>query len=273
MILLLAPQSTPADPFAPRAPFVIGAPGRLDAAGDWRHPRRYQRADSAIGAYADVEVVQDPTWLTHEIGLYVRQAVDCTALGRTWCQRAERRLGRSRVIALIAGTHAEVVWRSAGNIAVRLAWQRVVVTPTGTMTIDAPPDDFAAALLAEFPSRGDVLNLATAGDAEWALNEVDRLLYYAEQVVDALPALLDGEQQRHALRFVENNLAQITQLRALYLDGAQAVEWAAVDAAMPELGAVPSVADQLAAVRAWRTGAEEPRWCAASLGSSSPGDF
>ena len=59
-----------------RTPFVIGAPGRLDGAADRRAPRLYERADSAVAAYADVEIVQDPTWLRHEIEHYARRMVD-----------------------------------------------------------------------------------------------------------------------------------------------------------------------------------------------------
>lgn len=262
-----------ADPFGPRAVFVIGAPGRLDAAGDERQPRRYQRADSAIGAYADVEIVQDPTWLDHEIGLYVRRTANRAAIGVGDSERSVRRLGRAVVIAVTAGTHAEVVWRCARNTAVRLAWQRIVVTPTGTMTVDAPPAEFAAALLAEFPSRTHARDLASAGDAAWALNEVDRLLYYADQVADALPALPDGAQRRRAVRFVEDNLAEIGHLRALYLDGPEAQEPAAVGDALSQMRALPCLADQLAAIRAWRTGADAPRWCTAALGWSCSADF
>jgi hypothetical protein len=255
-----------AQPIVVRAPFVIGAPGRLDAAEDQRFPRRYQRADSLLGAYADVEVVADPTWLTHEIESYARRAVDCSGVGRDWCRRERRQLGRARVIALASGVRAEVVWRSAGNVAVRLGWRRIVVTPSGTMTLDTPPADFAAALLAEYPSWLDARALEAHGDPRWALNEVDRLLYYADQVVDALPAVLGRQQRNHALNFVGDNLARIAELRALHRDGAGA-ETASQAFEAPAAGtSLALMIERLAAVRVWRTGIEEPPWCGAAFG-------
>src|SRR5262245_58483015 len=77
-----------------RTRFVIGAPGRLDGESDRRYPRRYQRADSAVAAYADIEMVQDPTWLRHEVEHYARRAMHCTAAG--WCRREVRKLAAGR---------------------------------------------------------------------------------------------------------------------------------------------------------------------------------
>src|SRR5215468_1530980 len=124
-----------------RTPFVIGAPGRLDAEGDRRYPRRYQRADSVVAAYADVEQIADPTWLQLEIEGYARRALDCTEVGSTWCRREMQPFGAGHAIFLVSGTRAEVVWAAAENVAVRLGWRRIVDTPTGSMTLDTPPAD------------------------------------------------------------------------------------------------------------------------------------
>jgi hypothetical protein len=251
-----------------RATFVIGAPGRLDAAGDRRYPRFYRRADSAVGAYADIEEVQDGTWLRHEIEHYARRAVDCAGLAETWCRRDVRRFGPMRVIALFSGAHAELVWLAAGNRAVRLGWRRIVDTPAGTLTLDTPPWDFTSAVLGEFPSALEGFEFDPRQDRVWAATETDRLLYYIDQVVAALPAVLRDEHRRHALRFVEENLAQINRLRVLQLDDTPAGvaprrDFAAVEAVGGVLPA--ALAEQLDAVRAWRSGIAAGPWCPAPL--------
>lgn len=254
-----------------RPPFVIGAPGRLDAAGDRRHPRRYLRDDSAIGAYADIEEVEDPTWLRHEIQSYVRQAIDCAGAGPPWCRREVRRIGSVRVISLAGGTHAEVVWLSGERLAVRLGWRRIVVTPAGSMTLDAPPQDFARALLAELPSEIEAREL-DADQAGWQANEVDRLLYYTDQVVAALPDVLPEEHQRHAARFVEENLARIAQLRAQRF-GHTEIEALPLQydvAATLASAALPRrLADQLAIAHAWRAAESAQPWCSGQLASAA----
>jgi hypothetical protein len=261
-----------AQPAALRSPFVIGAPGRLDGAGDRRHPRRYLRDDSAIGAYADVEEVEDPTWLRHEIHSYTRRTVDCAGTGPPWCGRAVRRLGAGRVIALTSGTHAEAVWLSRGNRAVRLGWRRIVVTPSGSMTLDAPPAEFARALLAEFPSQIEALELDAARESAWAGNEVDRLAYYADQVMAALPAVGAEQHRRHALHFVEENLARIAQVGAQHVGQVPAGEPPLPhDLGAPhERGASPHrLAERLAAVHAWRAADSARPWCSAQRVSSA----
>jgi hypothetical protein len=91
-----------------------------------------------------------------------------------------RRLGSARVIFLASGMHAELVWMSGAGTAVRLGWQRIVDTRTGTMTLDDPPADFAAALLAEFPSGLAAFEFDAARDRAWAGDEADRLRYYLD---------------------------------------------------------------------------------------------
>jgi hypothetical protein len=251
-----------------RTPFVIGAPGRLDADGDVRHPRLYRRVDSLVAAYADVEEVQDRRWLRQEIEGYARRAVDCAGLERTWCRREVERVGAAPVIHLAAGAHAELVWLSGGNRAVRLGWRRIVDTRTGTMTLEAPPADFAAALLAEYPSQLEALGFDPAHDRAWAEGEVDRLLYYLEQVVAGLPTVVAEYPKRHALRFVEDGLGQIRRLYELQLGLTDPVAPGEALVASPAPGVLPMrLAEQLAAVRAWRAA---PPWCAAQLASSAP---
>src|SRR5262245_27118632 len=259
----------------PHTPFVIGSPGRLDAEGDRREPRRYLRDDSAVGAYADIEEVDDSRWLQHEIESYARRSVDCTDLAPAWCRREVRRFGRARVIALAAGAHAQLVWRSGRSRAVCLGWTRIVVTPVGTMTLDAPPEAFAAALQAEFPSDLELRDLAD-GDG-WAIDEVDRLLYYVDQVVSGLAGIDEDPYRRHAVRFVEESLARIAQLRAHREDcteGESLPPVTACNVAVPLIAALPTqVAEELAAVRAWRSGTVAAGWSAASSRTSSLEEF
>lgn len=256
-----------------RTPFVVGAPGRLDGDGDWRHPRRYRRADSLVGAYVDIEEVDDPTWLRHEVESYARRAVDCTGVLASWCRREVRDLAAGRVIFLTAGVHAELVWVTHDRVAVRLGWQRVVVAPTGSMTIEAPPADFAAAVLGEFPSQLGAFAFDAQREASWAEREAGRLLYYVEEVIAALPAVGTESHRRHALRFVEDNLARIAALRAVDSGDCAAMEEAPADDpdATTETGDAlpPSIARRVAALRASRPGAGATPWCAAQLSSSA----
>jgi hypothetical protein len=235
-----------------QAPFVIGAPGRLDSEGDRREPRRYLRDDSAVGAYADVEQVADACWLQHEIEAYARRGLDCAGKMPP-CRREQRRIEGAIVILLNDGVRAEIVWSSGLSYAVRLGWRRIVTTPTGSMTVDAPPREFAAAMLAQFPSRLRAVDLSDS-DA-WARSEIDRLLYYADQVVAGLSAVEEEEQRHHALRFVADNLGRVALLRAQYPQ--IALGDGAASAAPVEL------AEELAALRAWRSGAPAPRLCTA----------
>jgi hypothetical protein len=251
------------------APFVIGAPGRLDAEGDRRQPRRYLRDDSAVAAYADVEEVEDPIWLQHEIEAYARRAFDCAGNASPWCRREVRRIDGARIVALSAGVRAEVVWLSDASRAVRLGWRRIVVTPTGSMTIDSPPREFAAAMLAEFPSRLPAVDLDDS-DA-WARVEIDRLLYYAHQVVAGLNTVEGEAYRRHALRFVEENLARVAQLRVRYemVGDGGSIRLGFDGRALPSAALPFELAEELAALRAWRSGAPAPRLCAApSIGLS-----
>lgn len=220
--LLASPQPLGAVPHEPQvipavawrhAPFVINAPGRLDSGGDRRQPRRVRDIESAVRAYADVEEIEDPTWLAHEVEHYARRAIDCGPDDRQWCVREVRWIAGSAVIFIAAGVQAEVVWPARGNVAVRLAWRRVVATPVGSIVLEAPPADFAQALLQEFPSR---LRLRTFGPllgAEWGAAEEARLWYYAEQVRGALTTIDSETHRRHAQRFIDDNLARISLLR------------------------------------------------------------
>lgn len=259
-----------ADMEARRAPFVIGAPGRLDSAGDKRYPRRYQRADSAIAAYADIEQAEDPTWLQHEIETYARRSLDCVQRGTPWCRREIRPLGDGSAIFVVLGERAEIVWAAGRDVAVRLGWRRTVDTPTGSMTLETPPSDFAAALVAEFPNRFTAHPLDAASDGVWAAHEVDRLLYYIDEVVAALPAVAPAEHRRHALRFIENNVAQIARLRARALEPTWGPPPLRELIALPMADALPqTLAEQLEALRAWRAGPYGTPWCAAQLASSA----
>lgn len=253
-ILLLAALAAPTAPSArdAAARFVIGSPGRLAMAGDRRHPRRYERVESAVGAYADVDEVADPTWLRHEVEGYARRAVDCAAAAPHPCRRALARLRGAPVIALASGGHAEMLWTS-GRRAVRLAWRRQVATPRGTMTVDEPPADFAAALLAALPSD---LALAALDGPAWTEDEIDRRLDYAER---ALGGGAGGDAAAAArLRFARAALLAIEDAAGPRVEPPSAAEatWTGVRA-------------RLAAARLRRDGAREsrlvPPWCAAPL--------
>lgn len=180
--LHLAAGGAFAAPLAPAgggaAPFVIGAPGRSDDADDRREARRYDRADSAVAAYADIEAVGDATWLVQEVESYARRAVAvCGAPGAPSCRRERRTINGAHVLYVAAGGRAELLW-VAGHRAVRLGWRRIVEAPTGTMTVEAPPQRFVEALLAEFPSA---LPAKSLGDDAWVAAEADRRGYYAQR--------------------------------------------------------------------------------------------
>ena len=80
-VLLLAALAAPTAPSAreasQRGRFIVGSPDRLASVGDRQHPRRYERVESAVGAYADVDELVDATWLRHEVEGYARRAADC----------------------------------------------------------------------------------------------------------------------------------------------------------------------------------------------------
>jgi len=188
LLALAAPTAPSARDAGPRGRFVIGVPERLAMAGDHQHPRRYERVESAVAAYADVDEVVDATWLRHEVEGYARHAVDCTTTRPPGpCLRVAGRLGPATVIRLISGSHAELLWTS-GHRAVRLGWRRLVTTPTGTMTVDEPPADFAAALLAELPSDLAFVSFDDSRRPTWADDEIDRRLDYAERALDGCAA-------------------------------------------------------------------------------------
>ncbi|MFN8641951.1 MAG: hypothetical protein U0802_09940 [Candidatus Binatia bacterium] len=235
--------------------FILGAPDRLAAAGDRREPHRTERIASAVAAQADVEAVGDPTWLRQEVETYARRAADCTRPVATPCRREARRIAGAWVIALVAGSHAEIVWTS-GRRAARLEWRRLVSAADGTMTVEDPPADFAALLLAELPSD---LDARAADDASWAEAEVDRRLYYARRALEM--AAEPGQPSAALLRF------------------ARAALLAAVGEAVPPRGeaggqdegvvAVLAVRARLEAALARRAAARQPLflsaepWCAA----------
>jgi hypothetical protein len=184
--------------------FIVGTPDRLALAGDRQHPRRHECVASAIAAYADIDEVVDPTWLPHEVEGYARRAAACAPPAAVPCRRAPRRLGTAWGIHLVTGSRAEIVWTS-GRRAVRLGWRRVVNTPTGSMTLDDPPAEFAAALLAELPS--DLHRVARAGEA-WADAELDRRLYYVGRALDAVAAE-PAAPSAASLRFVRAGLLAV----------------------------------------------------------------
>jgi hypothetical protein len=186
-------------------PFVIGAPGRLDAERDRRAPRRYVRDDSAVGAYADVEEVADPLWLQHEIEAYALRAFDCAGKGPPWSSsRRYRRKTTSRIDAKSSSTRGAVPDPARGLAAHR-------------RDADRQYDDRLAAAAVCRGDAGRVPEPVTAvelvdSDA-WARVGIDRLLYYADQVVAGLGAVEGEAYRRHALRFVADNLARVAQLR------------------------------------------------------------
>ena len=261
LVALVAAPAPPAmDTVTPLRRFIVGMPDRLALAGDRQDPRRYERVDSSVGAYADVDEIADPTWLHHEVEGYARRAADCAARVLVPCSRAARRLGPGWVVQLVAGGHAEIVW-TAGPRAVRLGWRRTVSTPTGTMTLDDPPADFAAALLAEFPS--DLLP-ATSGGADaaaWSEDDIDRRLYYVGRALEAVAA--DGASSAPSpLHFARAGLLAVEAALGIRAGGDGA---GGIDNPAPLLTA----RTRLAAALARRAAARQPPflpaepWCAA----------
>lgn len=190
-----------------RRRFIAGAPDRLASADDRRLARRWYRADSAVGAYADVDRLGDPTWLAHEVEGYAYRFA-CGAAAD--CRRAVERLGSASVLQLAAGGRAEMLWTSGGH-AVRLGWRRVVNTATGTMTVDRPPPDFLADLVVEWPSDLAVDSLDAGRRRIWAEAETDRQLYYLE-------AALRVEPMPDAARHFARAALQILGAQALGVD-------------------------------------------------------
>lgn len=193
-------------------PFIIGAPGRIDAPGDQRAPRRHAGIESSVGAYADVESLRDDTWLAHELVAYVRRRGACRD-GGIACGYRTRLIGAHAVLALARGHRAEIVWRS-GRHAVRLGWHRLVETATGTMTVEDPPADFAAALFAAYPSD---LAAAPVDVARWDEDEPDRLAYYAERALAEWPAG-DGVRAAAMWRNVRRTLALLARREPRFID-------------------------------------------------------
>jgi hypothetical protein len=267
LAVLAAPAPPATDTAAATRRFILGAPDRFALAGDRQHPRRYERVESAVAAYADVDEVVDPTWLRHEVEGYARRAADCDRQAPVPCRRAVRRLGDAWVVQLVTGAHAEVVW-PAGRRAVRLGWRRVVSTPTGTMTLDDPPAEFAAALLAELPSDLHPARDGDVGEA-WADAEIDRRLYYVGRALDAVTA--DGaEPSAASLHFARAGLRAVEAADGIRAGGDAAGE---VDG----VAALLAVRARWAAAVARRAVARQPPfrsvepWCAApTLGDAPP---
>jgi len=188
---IAAPRAAPIASLA--VPFIIGSAGRIDSDDDRREARRYDRADSAVAAYADVEEVDDATWLVHEIESYARRAFGCDRPAAATCRREKRTIGGAPVRYVASGSRAELLW-AAGHRAIRLAWRRIVDAPSGTMTVEAPPQRFVTAMLTEFPSS---LTPRPLDDAAWAAAEADRGRYYAE---------LGGNRDRSCSAAVEEPL-------------------------------------------------------------------
>lgn len=186
-------------------PFIIGAPGRADGASDRREPRRRVGDDASLAAFVDVETVADATWLAHEVEAYAHRRTACSGETPMPCARRRRALHSRTVLAIARGHRAEVVW-SAGHHAVRLGWRRVVETATGAMVVDDPPAELAAALLAQYPSD---LPSAEPDAARWQEDEIDRLLYYAERVLDGWSAARDVVEREAAWRLVYGNLSAV----------------------------------------------------------------
>jgi len=263
--LLAAPAPPTAVP-APQRRFIVGTPDRLTLAGDRQHPRRHERVESAVAAYADVDEVVDSTWLRHEVEGYARRAANCAGRPLVPCRRASVRLDGARVIQLVTGSHAEIVWMG-GRHAVRLGWRRLVSTPTGTLTLDDPPADFAAALLAEYPSDLDAL-AGSDGEA-WADADIDRRLYYVERALD-VGAASGAAPSVASLRFARAGLLAVEAAEGMPAGGDTAGEADGVAALL-------AARARWAAAVARRAAAHQPPflsvdpWCAApTLGDAPP---
>lgn len=235
--------------------FVIGTPGRLALVGDRQLPRRFERVDSAVSALADVEQVVDATWLAHEVAGYARRVADCAPPAPMPCRRAARRLGDAWGILLTTGGRAELVW-TAGPRAVRLRWRRLVATPTGTMTVEDPPADFTAALLAELPSDFDPL---AADDRHWTERESDRRLYYVARALAAVGR--GGAAPDAALHFARAGLLAVETAEGIAAgDGAGAGD--GVAALLALRARLQAALARRAAARQTPFLSAEP-WCAA----------
>ena len=225
-----------------RRRFIAGAPDRLASAGDRRLPRRWCRADSAVGAYADVDRLDDSSWLAHEVEGYAYRL----ACGAAECRRAVVPLGAGSALHLAAAGRAELVWTS-GRYAVRLGWRRVVTTATGTMTVEQPPVDFLAELAGEWPSDLAAVSLDPDRRRVWAETEIDRQLYYLAAALrtDVVP----GAARRFARAALQ-----------------------ALGAHEPGIGLAADGSDDLDAIRAWvdeqrgvrRPVCEATPWCVAA---------
>lgn len=226
LLALAAPIAPSARDLAGRGRFIVATPDRLAMPGDRQEPRRYDRIESAVGAYADIDEVADATWLRHEIAGYALRAGRCVPPGPERCRAAARRLGDAMVLQVISGGHAEVLW-TAGHHAVRLGWRRVVETATGTMTVDDPPAPFAAELLAALPSDLAAIDLDPAA---WADADVDRRLDYADR---ALASCAMASDTTGCLHFARASLL--------------AVE--AVDPALPDPGPATAAPPTVVSVR------------------------
>lgn len=193
-----------------RRRFIAGAPDRLAQAGDRRLPRRRHRAESSVGAYADVDQVVDPTWLAHEVAGYAHR-FPCEP--NADCRRTVRRFGGGSVIHLVSAGRGEMLWTS-GKHAVRLGWRRVVNTATGTMTVEQPPADFLAEALREWPTDLPTLSLDAGGRSIWAEDEPDRRLYYVETALRLVESEGATEALRHFVRATLQAMAASADLSA-----------------------------------------------------------
>jgi len=235
-------------------PFVIGAPGRPLDRGDRQQRRRLPASLTAARAYAEVEVVRDSTWLAQEIEAYVRRMTDCGTLTPAWCHREFQRVAGAVVIMLARGGRGELVWRSGADTAVRLGWRRIRETPTGTLTVDAPPVALATTLLARWPSNLVAGTFDEARERRWMEGEVDRFLFYADRLA---PAVSGDSDPRALARFVADGLARLAVLPPLGR-GVPPLEAAPADpspaAAGRQDGLPDDLAYQLAELRSWRAG-------------------
>lgn len=245
------------------SPFIVGAPGRRDSDSDRRLPRRYDRDDSLLVAYADIDVVSDPTWLVHEVESYARRALACESLGSTGCQRETRRVGTGYGRYVAAGLRAEIVWVARESRAVRVGWRRVVATPGGTMTVDTPPERFFRSVVDEYPSA---LPAAPPAGAAWAEAEVDRLLYYLDHAAGALSTMIAPAARRHAEWFIATNLSHVRRVRAMM--GAMT---AGTDSMGVDGPAAPVTwIEEVESIRRWRAESRSRPWCSAEPATVPP---
>ena len=230
-----------------RAPFIIGTPGRADAPGDRREPRRRAGTAAGLAAYVDLEVVQDATWLVHEVEAYARRRGTCVGEATMSCAYGRRALLGQTVLAVQRGHRAEIVWTS-GPHAVRLGWRRIIDTASGTMLVEDPPAELTVELLAAYPSGLP----PTGPDAtQFQDDEIDRLLHYAERALGAWPAQPDIIQREAAWRLVYGNLAVVLARGVAGAPLRRGEEGGAMTRAI--------LADRLAALKAARQAARQCR--------------